>query len=152
MAMSGLGKVNAADSKLMALDSRGLESLKQSAKAGQGSEQFDATIDKVAKQFEGVFLQWALKSMREATPEGGLFTDSTSKSFQGMYDQELVQHISGKGVGLASEIARQLRGMTKTTPASELTPNNANTQPNGTPLALDVKNTVQPSTLTPNSR
>lgn len=141
MTVSGLGKVNSADPKLMALDSRGLEGLKQSAKAGQGSEQFDATIDKVAKQFEGVFLQWALKSMREATPEGGLFTDNASKSFQGMYDQELVQHMSAKGVGLASEIARQLRGMSKSVPASELVP-----------VTPEAKNTAQPSTLTQTSR
>jgi flagellar protein FlgJ len=115
---SMMAPVNANDSKLMALDSRGLDGLKNSAKAEKGSKEFDGAIDKVAKQFESVFLQWALKSMRDATPEGGLFTDSSSKSFQSMYDQELVQHISGKGVGLASEIARQLRGMTQTAPAA----------------------------------
>jgi len=122
MNVSGSGSmmapVNANDSKLMALDSRGLDGLKNSAKAEKGSKEFDGAIDKVAKQFESVFLQWALKSMRDATPEGGLFTDSSSKSFQSMYDQELVQHISGKGVGLASEIARQLRGMTQTPQAA----------------------------------
>jgi peptidoglycan hydrolase FlgJ len=116
-----MAPVNSNDSKLMALDSRGLDGLKNSAKAEKGSKEFDGAIDKVAKQFESVFLQWALKSMRDATPEGGLFTDSSSKSFQSMYDQELVQHISGKGVGLASEIARQLRGMTQTaTPETKL--------------------------------
>lgn len=143
--------MNVPDSKLMALDSRGLDGLKNSAKAEKGSKEFDGAIDKVAKQFESVFLQWALKSMRDATPEGGLFTDSSSKSFQSMYDQELVQHISGKGVGLASEIARQLRGMTQTTPAPQasLTENAATA---GVSTAETNSLTGQPSTLRKFSR
>ncbi|HEX4842381.1 MAG TPA: rod-binding protein [Limnobacter sp.] len=97
------------ESQMMSLDSRSLEGLKRGARAERGSEEFNAAVDKVAQQFEAVFLQWTLKSMRDATPEGGLFNDSTTKSFQAMYDQELVQNLSGKGLGLASEIARQLK-------------------------------------------
>lgn len=98
-----------ADAQMLSLDTRSLEGLKRNARAERGSEEFNAAIDKVAVQFESVFLQMALKSMRDATPEGGLFDDSTSKTYQGMYDQELVQHLSGKGLGLAGEIARQLK-------------------------------------------
>ncbi|HEX4878214.1 MAG TPA: rod-binding protein [Limnobacter sp.] len=94
---------------MLSLDSRSLEGLKRGARAEPGSEEFSAAVDKVAQQFEAVFLQWTLKSMRDATPEGGLFNDSTTKSFKAMYDQELVQNLSGKGLGLASEIARQLK-------------------------------------------
>ncbi|MDH4394430.1 MAG: rod-binding protein [Limnobacter sp.] len=148
---SMMAPVNANDSKLMALDSRGLDGLKNSAKAEKGSKEFDGAIDKVAKQFESVFLQWALKSMRDATPEGGLFTDSSSKSFQSMYDQELVQHISSKGVGLASEIARQLRGMTQTTPAPQ-TSLTENAAPAGVSAAETNSLTGQPSTLRKFSR
>lgn len=155
MNVSGSGSmmapVNSNDSKLMALDSRGLDGLKNSAKAEKGSKEFDGAIDKVAKQFESVFLQWALKSMREATPEGGLFTDSSSKSFQSMYDQELVQHISGKGVGLASEIARQLRGMTHTTPAAT-TEQTDQAAPAGVSTAKSNSLTEPPSTLRKFSR
>ena len=97
------------DVQTLSMDSRNLESLKMGAKAEKGSKTFDEAIDKVAVQFESVFLQWALKSMRDATPEGGLFDDANTKTYQSMYDQELVQQISGKGLGLASEIARQLR-------------------------------------------
>ncbi|MDX1670385.1 MAG: rod-binding protein, partial [Limnobacter sp.] len=91
---------------------RGLESLKNASRSGLGSEEYEKSIDETAKQFEALFLQWALKSMREASPEGGLFSDSATKSFQGMFDQELVQQISGKGLGLAGEIARQIRSQT----------------------------------------
>lgn len=95
--------------QMLSMDSRSLEGLKRGARADRGSEEFNAAVDKVAVQFESIFLQMALKSMRDATPEGGLFTDSTSKTYQGMYDQELVQKLSGKGLGLAGEIARQLK-------------------------------------------
>ncbi|NJM31722.1 MAG: hypothetical protein HC848_01075 [Limnobacter sp.] len=47
--------------------------------------------------------------MREATPDGGLFNDESLKSFRAMYDQELVQTLAGKGLGLSAEIARQLK-------------------------------------------
>lgn len=100
------------------LDLRNLDNLKKNARAAQGSPEFEAAIDKVSVQFESVFLQMALKSMRDATQEGGLFTDSSTKNYQSMYDQELVQHLSGKGIGLASEIAKQLKGRTEGTPST----------------------------------
>lgn len=106
--IKGLGS---SDAQSMALDSRGLESLKTATRATKGSAEFDKAIDETAKQFESVFLQWALSSMRQATPEGGLFSDSAGKTYQGMYDQQLVQEMSGKGLGLATEIARQLKGL-----------------------------------------
>lgn len=109
-------KGNGAGSSSLALDSRSLENLKRGARSERGSEEFNAAIDKVAVQFESVFLQWALKSMRDATPEGGLFTDSAAKSYQSMYDQQLVQDLSGKGLGLATEIARQLKKTTGLAP------------------------------------
>jgi flagellar protein FlgJ len=93
----------------LSLDPRQFSELKKAAQAAPNSEAYNKAIDKAAVMFESVFLQMALKSMREATPEGGLFTDNTQKTYQAMYDQELVQSLSGKGLGLAQEIARQLK-------------------------------------------
>lgn len=100
----------------LSLDSRNLEGLKKGARAKAGTEEHSDAINKVAVQFESVFLQMALKSMREALPEGGLFSDSSTKMYQSMYDQEIVQHLSGKGLGLAQEIARQLKQQSGLTP------------------------------------
>ncbi|HEY1059121.1 MAG TPA: rod-binding protein [Limnobacter sp.] len=100
---------NAADPQSLSLDTRSLEGLKRGARAEKGSAEYNAAIDKVATQFESIFLQMALKGMRDATPQGGLFSDSATKSYQAMYDQELVQKLSGRGLGLAQEIARQLK-------------------------------------------
>ncbi len=127
--MSPMNKT-ATDAQNFSLDTRGLEGLKKGARADRGSEEYDAAIDKVAVQFESILLQMALKSMRDATPEGGLFTDSSTKSYQAMYDQELVQKLSGKGLGLAGEIARQLRAQSQPT---ALPPNGENPSPSTLP-------------------
>lgn len=133
--MNALPKNIPLDSQMMSLDTRGLEGLKRAARAERGSEDFNKAVDKVAQQFEAVFLQWALKSMRDATPEGGLFNDSTTKSFQAMYDQELVQQLSGKGLGLASEIARQLKAQAGV-PGQTLAPSAPRKEIEGMPLTL----------------
>jgi flagellar protein FlgJ len=93
------------------LNFQNLQTLKKNSRAERGSAEYNQAVDKAATQFESILMQMALKSMREATPEGGLFTDSTTKSYQAMYDQELIQKLSGKGIGLAAQIAKQLKGL-----------------------------------------
>ena len=95
--------------KGLGFDPNQLNALKQAAQANPQSAEYKAAIDKVAVLFESVLLQMTLKSMRDATPQGGLFTDETQKTYRDMYDQELVQSLAGKGLGLAQEIARQLK-------------------------------------------
>lgn len=63
----------------------------------------------VARQFESVFLQMMLKSMRETVGEGGLFDNESMKTYQGMFDEQLALSLSQKGgIGLAESIAQQL--------------------------------------------
>ncbi|MGB0126964.1 MAG: flagellar assembly peptidoglycan hydrolase FlgJ [Rhodocyclaceae bacterium] len=76
-----------------------------------------AGLKQAAQQFEGVFLQMVLKSMREATPKDGLFDSDQTRMFQDMFDQQLAQTLSARGAtGLASIIEKQLA---KTLPASD---------------------------------
>lgn len=73
----------------------------------------DQAIEKVAQQFESVFVQMMLKAMRETVPEGGLFGDEATKTFEQMLDSQLSVTLSeGGGIGLAPVIARQLKGNT----------------------------------------
>lgn len=66
----------------------------------------------VAGQFEKMFLDMALKSMREATPKFDELENDTTSMFRGMYDQQLSQTLtSGKGLGLADVIAAQVERM-----------------------------------------
>ncbi|MEO6699408.1 MAG: rod-binding protein [Paraperlucidibaca sp.] len=63
----------------------------------------------VARQFESVFLQMMLKSMRETVGEGGLFDNESMKTYQGMFDNQLALSLSQQGgIGLAESIAKQL--------------------------------------------
>lgn len=89
----------------LALDSRGLEQLRAQAKQSP-----DQALKGAAQQFEQVFLNMMLKSMREATPQEGMFDNEQTKMFTGMLDQQLAQSMSsGQGVGLAAVMVRQLQ-------------------------------------------
>lgn len=71
-----------------------------------------AALREVATQFEALFLQTMLKSMRDASLGDPLFGDSEQmEMYEGMMDQQLaVELASGKGVGLADLLVRQLGG------------------------------------------
>ena len=75
----------------------------------------------VAKQFEALFLQMMLKSMREAG--AGLTQDSgdseQTRFYQEMFDKQIAIDLAGRqGIGLASILERQLGGDAPATPAS----------------------------------
>ena len=63
-----------------------------------------------AQQFEALFLQMVMKSMRDAVPQDGLLNSDQSRFYTGMLDQQLAQNLStsGKGVGFARLIEQQL--------------------------------------------
>lgn len=71
-----------------------------------------AALREVATQFEALFLQTMLKSMRDASLGDPLFGDSEQmEMYEGMMDQQLaVELASGKGVGFADMLVRQLGG------------------------------------------
>lgn len=69
-----------------------------------------AALREVASQFEALFLQTMLKNMREASLADPIFGNSDQhEMYQGMMDQQLaLEMASGKGVGLADMLVRQL--------------------------------------------
>lgn len=70
----------------------------------------DEAIKQVSKQFEAVFLQMMLKSMRDATPKGGLLDSSATETFEQMHDQQLVQQMSEQGsVGIGKMVEQYIR-------------------------------------------
>lgn len=90
-------------------DFSGLAQLKTQAKADSG--QSPEVLKEVAKQFESVFLNLVLKSMREAKLSDGMLDSDQSRFYRDMYDQQLAIHLSGDpGVGLADLMVRQLGG------------------------------------------
>jgi flagellar protein FlgJ len=65
-------------------------------------------IKEVAKQFEGLFMQELMKSMRQATMSSGMLDNEGTKLGSEMLDTEFAGKMSGLKGGLAEAIARQL--------------------------------------------
>jgi flagellar protein FlgJ len=93
----------AATSNTLASDVKGLDNLRKAAK-----ENSPVALKATAKQFEAMFMNMVLKSMRDATPKAGLFDSEQGKMFGSMLDQQLSQTMANKGVGLADMLTRQL--------------------------------------------
>jgi flagellar protein FlgJ len=86
-----------------AYDAQNLEQLKAQAK-----REPDKAVGAAAKQFESLFVGMMLKSMREATPQDGMFDNEQSRLYTSMLDQQLAQHVASRGIGLAAALTRQL--------------------------------------------
>lgn len=97
----------------LAFDANSLNKLKVSAK-----DQSPESIKEVAKQFEALFLNMVMKSMRAATPQDGVFDNEQSRTFTAMLDQQLSNNVSAKGVGLAEVLARQLSKANQVAPSA----------------------------------
>ncbi len=87
-------------------DFQGLASLKHDAKA-----QDPAALKEAAKQFESLFTRMLLKNMREANRSFGdsMLGGEQGEFYQDMFDDQMAVHLaSGKGLGLAEMLIRQL--------------------------------------------
>ena len=92
-----------------ALDFQGLGKLRaQAAKTKDAAN--NPALHKAAEQFESMFLQIMIKTMREATAsneEGDLMGSSTTKTYEALFDQEIAQEMAKKGgVGLAKMLVQ----------------------------------------------
>jgi flagellar protein FlgJ len=95
-------------------DFQGLASLKNDAKG-----QAPTALKEAARQFESLFTQMLLKSMREANKSFGgdsLFGSDQGDMYQDMFDDQIAMQLSkGKGLGLADMLVRQLQGGVQST-------------------------------------
>lgn len=93
-------------------DFSGLDGLKKSAQAHD-----PAALREAARQFESLFTNMLLKTMRETKFGDALGDSQETEFYQGMYDQQLAVQLSkGKGLGLADMLVQQL-SRAGTTPA-----------------------------------
>jgi flagellar protein FlgJ len=91
-----------------ALDPQALAGLKRAARDGRPS---DETLKQVASQFEALFMQMMLKSMREASLGDELFDGEQTEFYRDLYDQQLsVTLAKAHGLGLSDMLVRQLGG------------------------------------------
>ena len=96
-----------AAAQINAIDPNALADLKRLSRDGNSPEALRAT----AKQFEALFLQMVLKSMRDAVPSNSMFDSDQTRLFQALQDQQTAMNMAqGRGIGLADVIFRQLGG------------------------------------------
>ncbi len=71
-----------------------------------------ASTSTVARQFETLFTQMMLKSMRSASPGSGILDSEQSKQYRDLADSQLAMSLSqrGNGLGIAKMLERQLLG------------------------------------------
>lgn len=82
--------------------------LPAAAAAGKGRDA--AALDKVARDFESIFVHRLMEEMRRTVPESGLLESGTSDQMQSLFWFHLAQDVGTKGgLGLAQQLARQLK-------------------------------------------
>ncbi len=85
-------------------DFQGLSELRSRARSDS-----EASLREVAGQFEALFIQMMLKSMRDASLGEGLLDSEHTKTYQAMFDKQISIDLSKRqGLGLAEMMVRQL--------------------------------------------
>ena len=67
-------------------DLNGLTDLKRASR-----EDPNQAVDEVAEQFESMFIQMMLKSMRDALPKDGIFSSNDMDTYTEMADQQIAR-------------------------------------------------------------
>lgn len=139
-----------------ALDSKALSALREEAKKSP-----DKALGAAASQFEAVFLQMMLKSMRDATPQDGPLDSNATKMYTTMFDQQIALTMAKRGTGLAPVIERQLaralphppgQGSAIAHPAGGTTPAATGSSvrpPAAAAMTAPARRAVAPATVTP---
>lgn len=123
--------------QLNAMDPNSFNDLKRLAREKPDSPE---ALRAAAKQFEALFLQMALKAMRDATPKDSMFDSEQTRMYQSMLDQQLALEMSqGRGTGLSDAIYRQLGGKTEL-PSNVIQPLNAGKEEN---QGFDIGNVIR---------
>jgi len=105
-----------------------LQKLKSQAKTNS-----DESLRQAAQQFEQLFMNMLLKSMRDANAafgEDNFMNSSQTKFYQSMFDNQLAQElsVSSNGIGLTDVLVRQLGGKVDQPNRSELKPLDLNSR------------------------
>ncbi len=96
-----------------ALDAGALTALREQAKTSP-----DKALSAAATQFEAVFLQMMMKSMREASPQDGPLDSDATRMYTSMFDEQIAQTMAKRGTGLGKVIEAQLSRALPRAPAA----------------------------------
>ena len=96
------------------LDFDGLGQLK-----GQARTDSKGALRETAQQFEALFLQMTMKSMRESVIKSDLIESNTTDQFESMFDKEVSVQLSKRNsMGLADMLVKSLEARQASIPAT----------------------------------
>ncbi len=94
------------------LTDKNLQRLRGQSEFGKGASQKE--MEKVARDFESVFINKLFESMRKAIPKSDLLDSSAMDMYQTMLDQEMAKELSTqKGMGIGEMVYNDLSRMNK---------------------------------------
>tara|TARA_B100000953_G_scaffold53517_1_gene41492 strand:- start:553 stop:951 length:399 start_codon:yes stop_codon:yes gene_type:complete len=77
--------------------------------ANKGGSKTNEQLKSVSQEFESIFIQQLLKSMRTTVQKSGLFDSHATRMFESLHDEEMAKLMSEqKGIGLAKIIYEDL--------------------------------------------
>ncbi len=94
-------------------DFAGLQKLRSKVSGNENTAESRAATKEVAKQFESVFLQMMLKSMREATTTGDSAESDQTRFYQEMFDKQIALDLANNNngaLGIAAMLERDMGG------------------------------------------
>jgi flagellar protein FlgJ len=106
-----VNNVSPDNSASLAMDVKSLAQLRLDAK-----QNAPKALQDTARQFEALFLNMMIKSMRQASPTSETSSGQDTQMYTAMLDQQLSQTMAKRGIGLAGYLLRQM------TPAQTSTP------------------------------
>jgi len=121
------------------IDFQGLGELK-----GQAQRNESGALREVAQQFEAMFIQQIMKTMREAGFKGGELIESQAMdTFQSMHDKEISLQMAKRGsFGLADMLVRSMEQQGRAVPAAEMLAAREARNNKAQPAGFSVDNTA----------
>ena len=104
-------------------DFSGLQKLRSTVSSGENTAEVHEANKEVAKQFESLFLQMMLKSMRDATAAGDTTESDQTRFYQEMFDKQIAMDLANNATGGGLGIAAMLEKDLGTSPQNNLTNN-----------------------------
>ena len=95
-----------------------MDRLQKQAESGEYKDEKE--LKALAQQFESIFMNQLMKSMRETLPKEGLLSSFSVDMYESMFDQEVAGEMSkGRGMGLADVLYAQLSRLNVEKPAGD---------------------------------
>ena len=110
--MDSIASVQVQNTLFNQLTEKNLDSLRRQSDFGKGRSEEE--MEKVARDFESVFINKLFETMRKGIPKSGLIDSHSLDMFQSMMDQEMAKELSmQKGLGMGEMVYNDLSRMNK---------------------------------------